>query len=71
MPLQLAWQGETHRPLQYVHAPCDCRTCSDARPDEGLGYLSMSDDQGRGVTVWITDPDVHERLTDFQMGDLI
>lgn len=51
--------GERNRQLS-VYRPCPCGTCSSTR--KGVGYLSYSDANGRGFTVWIEDEKVFRRL---------
>jgi hypothetical protein len=55
----LVWDGERNRPLG-VYRGCSCGVCSKNR--KGVGYLSFSDDNGRGFTVWISDEKVFWRL---------
>ncbi len=51
--------GERNRPLG-VYRPCPCGVCSQGR--QGVGYLSFSDDKGRGITIWIEDEKVFRKL---------
>ena len=51
--------GEKNRQLK-VYLPCPCGTCSSTR--QGVGYLSFSDANGHGFTVWIQNEQVFLRL---------
>lgn len=53
------WKGERNRQLG-VYRPCRCRVCSKNR--RGVGYLSFSDGNGSGFTVWIENEMVLRRL---------
>ena len=55
----LAWNGERNRPLN-VYRPCPCRVCTENR--KGVGYLSYSDEKGRGLTIWVDNEHVFRRL---------
>lgn len=55
----LAWNGERNREFN-VYRPCPCGTCSTGR--KGVGYLSASDANGDGFTIWIQDENVFGRL---------
>lgn len=54
------WHGERNRRLG-AYRPCPCGTCS--RSCRGVGYLSSSDRDGRGFTVWIENEEVFQRLS--------
>jgi hypothetical protein len=51
----IIWRGERNRRLD-VYRPCSCGTCSAVRG--GPGYLSGSDPEGLGFTLWIQDENV-------------
>ncbi len=57
---ELTWQGEKERVLQ-VRRPCPCG-CDDRGGRPGVGYLTGSDSDGRGFTVWIESEEVFRRL---------
>jgi len=48
--LVFTWNGERNRPLR-AYRPCTCNVCSRGRM--GVGYISWSDADGQGFTVWI------------------
>jgi hypothetical protein len=56
---EVAWSGERSRPLN-AYRPCPCGVCSKGR--KGVGYLSFSNANGRGFTVWLEDETVFRRL---------
>ena len=58
-PASFTWFGERNRPMD-VYRPCPCGICSKNR--RGVGYLSFSDGEGHGFTVWIEKESVFERL---------
>ena len=49
---ELVWKGERNRQLN-VYRVCPCGVCQGIR--RGVGYLSFSDANGRGFTIWIED----------------
>lgn len=53
------WTGERNRQLN-VYRPCPCGVCSKNR--KGFGYLSSSDENGLGFTIWIEDERVFRGL---------
>jgi|SRR5271170_8002703 len=55
----LIWKGERNRLLD-VYRPCECCVCS--KSSKGVGYLSFSDTNGNGFTVWIKDETIFRRL---------
>jgi len=55
----LVWNGERNRQLR-VYRPCPCNICSKNR--KGVGYLSFSDTEGRGFTIWLENENVYRRL---------
>lgn len=55
----LVWKGERNRELN-VYRTCSCCVCWKSR--KGIGYLSFSDVNGRGFTIWIEDEQVFRRL---------
>jgi len=59
---QITWDnGDESRPLN-VYRPCPCGC--DARGDgiKGVGYISGSDQEGNGFTIWIENEDVYQRV---------
>ena len=60
MSKQEAWKGETDRPLG-VHRPCSCG-CDERAGYQGYGYLTGSDAEGNGFTLWIEDEEVFEAV---------
>jgi hypothetical protein len=48
---EFTWQGEKDRLLQ-VCRPCPCG-CDDRGGRPGVGYLTGSDEEGNGFTIWI------------------
>lgn len=60
---EIAWdKGETDRPLMAVR-PCSCG-CDRRYGDYGVGYLTGSDKDGYGFTIWIESEIVFQRLRD-------
>ena len=57
---QFTWKGEKSRALA-VKRPCDCG-CDQRDGGHGVGYLTGSDAEGNGVTVWIEDEQVFQAL---------
>ena len=57
---QFTWKGEKSRALA-VKRPCDCG-CDQRDGGHGVGYLTGSDAEGNGVTVWIQDEQVFQAL---------
>lgn len=55
----LVWNGESNRQLN-VYRVCPCGVCSKNR--KGVGYLSSSDPNGHGFTVWVENEAVFQRL---------
>ena len=54
--MQKTWNGEKNRPFE-LRRPCECGC--DARGGlPGVGYLTGSDENGNGFTVWIESEDV-------------
>ena len=56
---EVIWNGERNRQLN-AYRPCSCGVCSKGR--KGVGYLSFSNANGRGFTIWIEDERVFRRL---------
>jgi hypothetical protein len=56
---EFAWIGEKNRTLDAYRA-CLCGVCS--RNCKGAGYLSSSDANGHGFTIWIQDEKVFRRI---------
>lgn len=57
---QWIWKGERKRRLA-AYRPCWCG-CDYRDGALGVGYLSGSDRQGNGFTVWIEDEQLFARL---------
>lgn len=55
----LVWKGERNRELN-VYRVCPCGVCWKNR--KGAGYLSFSDINGSGFTIWIEDERVFRGL---------
>jgi len=53
------WKGEKDRRLS-VYRPCACGVCTANR--KGVGYLSFSDEDGNGFTIWIQREQVFRKL---------
>lgn len=51
------WKGEQDREMKF-YLPCSCgcdfRGMTQKQIDKYVGYISGSDANGNGVTVWIT-----------------
>jgi hypothetical protein len=58
---QYTWKGERSRELRLFR-PCECSACQDSMPSDAVGYLSGSDAEGNGFTVWIFDEAVFVAL---------
>lgn len=56
---EFIWNGERNRQLS-VYRPCPCGVCS--KNHKGVGYLSSSDTNGLGFTIWIGDERVLRAL---------
>lgn len=46
-----AWKGERGRPLQFAR-PCSCG-CDAREGKHGAGYITGSDAEGFGFTLWV------------------
>jgi hypothetical protein len=57
---EFTWHGEKDRILQ-VCRPCPCG-CDDRGGRPGVGYLTGSDEEGNGFTVWIESEAVYQSL---------
>jgi hypothetical protein len=55
----LIWDGEKNRRLN-VYRTCPCGVCSKNR--NGAGFLSCSDTNGHGFTIWIANEKVFQTL---------
>ena len=60
MKTQIPWTGEKNRPLS-LQRPCDCG-CDGWDGKHGVGYLTASDERGKGFTIWIESEAVYRRL---------
>ena len=56
----LLWEGHRGRELM-VYRPCSCG-CDARLGVHGVGYLSGSDPDGNGFTLWIEDEAMYQRL---------
>ena len=63
---QIVWRGEVRRPLR-LSRPCSCG-CDTREGIKGVGYLSGSDADGKGVTIWIEDEAVYRQLERLLQG---
>lgn len=57
---QFVWKGHESRPVGVMR-PCSCG-CDSRDGYKGVGYLTGSDAQGNGFTVWIESEEVYEKL---------
>lgn len=57
MAEQHIWKGEPSRVLA-LSRPCGCG-CDSRDGSKGGGYLSASDDDGNGFTIWIQDERIY------------
>ncbi|HEX7516786.1 MAG TPA: hypothetical protein VF345_05810 [Chthoniobacterales bacterium] len=57
---QYLWKGEPNR-LLATYRPCRCG-CDYRDGILGVGYLSASDDDGNGFTIWIEDERIYVRV---------
>jgi hypothetical protein len=55
---QFTWKGEKDRPLQVLR-PCHCG-CDNRGGRLGVGYLTGSDEEGNGFTIWIESEEVYQ-----------
>lgn len=60
METQITWNGDVARPLQICR-PCPCG-CDLRGGNKGVGYLTGSNDQGEGFTIWIQDEAVYQAI---------
>jgi len=60
MSSQWIWKGEANRPLA-IYRPCDCG-CDCREGILGVAYVSASDNDGNGFTIWIEDEWVYKRF---------
>lgn len=49
------WNGEKNRPLRLC-TPCPCG-CDGRQTREQFGYLTASDHEGNGFTLWLSEED--------------
>jgi hypothetical protein len=56
---EFSWTGERDR-QQRAYRPCSCGVCSRNR--KGVGYVSSSDSNGNGFTIWIENERIFQRL---------
>lgn len=57
---QKTWNGERNRQLSVLR-PCECG-CDQRDGYLGVGYITGSDDDGNGVTIWIESEKVFARI---------
>lgn len=55
---EFVWDGEERNRTLAVSRPCRCGSCVT----RGFGYLSGSDANGNGFTIWIEHEEVFRRL---------
>jgi hypothetical protein len=60
MPKQYIWKGEPNRSFM-LSRPCSCG-CDSRDGRKGIGYLSGSDDDGNGFSIWIEDERIYRIL---------
>ena len=60
MTIQFIWDGEQDRPFTLAR-PCECG-CDNRDGDKGVGYLTGSDKDGKGFTLWIEDEQVFRAI---------
>jgi len=60
MRAERIWKGESNRPLG-AYCPCKCG-CDYRDGIFGVGYLSASDDDGNGFTIWVEDERIFARF---------
>ncbi len=64
MGKQMAWGSDSAdkgRPLQACR-PCPCG-CDERTGSEGVGYLTGSDEDGNGFTIWIESEEVFNAVS--------
>ena len=49
------WKGEAGRKPEIRRTGQCCGTCSAAEPNGAVAYMSVSDEQGNGVTIHLFD----------------
>jgi hypothetical protein len=55
----LMWtNGARNRPLTLAR-PCSCG-CDERSRSKGVGYLTVSDADGNGLTVWLGDEETYQ-----------
>jgi len=60
----ITWVGEKNRP-KMVRRSCPCGTCQASKNSyapNSVGYLSWSDADGNGTTVWINSEENYQTL---------
>lgn len=57
---QYIWKGEPNRRLT-LSRPCVCG-CDSRESGNRIGYLSGSDDDGNGFSIWIEDERIYRNL---------
>lgn len=60
MKKRYLWKGESNRGFG-TYRPCRCG-CDYRDGVLGVGYLSASDDDGNGFTIWIEDERIYARV---------
>ena len=53
---QLVWKGDENRAFR-LQRPCECG-CDNP----GIGYLTGSDEDGNGFTVWIETEEIYQAI---------
>jgi len=62
----ILWKGEANRKVN-AYRSCSCG-CDDRGGRKGVGYISGSDDQGYGFTIWIRNESTFQALVKEFMG---
>jgi hypothetical protein len=56
------WKGEPNRMFR-IQRPCSCG-CDERDGKKGVGYITGSDKNGNGVTIWIADEKVYRIMAE-------
>lgn len=63
---QITWNGEKNRPVG-LRRPCDCG-CDHRNGNLGVGYLTGSDENGNGFTVWVESEAVFSAIEQIMLA---
>ena len=66
---QYIWKGEPNRSLA-LYRPCACG-CDSRDRLKSVGYLSGSDDDGNGFSIWIEDERIYRGLEAMLGGEYV